>query len=328
MAGPVANHPHRRPRGAAADRRVAPSIRAASCSRMTRSSAREKSARCASFPSWCSSTAATWRRGTSPSLLKEANYDRAEFASGVAEALIKAGVRCVVAAGWAVDDEAARVFATTFYTRLLAGRPSSTPLPPRAKRRVPAAATPGRRTSATAILTGSTGGRRATRSGPQRPTRPRNSPASRRLPASCCRSDTLAVKSEYQGADPTEQAERLRYLEADVRRALAETAAKWRKRSETHGRRPADSTRRSPGTRARAIAPDGAASLAAIEQLANLKVRRAWEQVAQTDSQGQCGRGQGARRNPEAIALLDTLLAVEPTVERESSTVRPTSASR
>ena len=35
------------------------------------------------------------------------NYDRASFASGVAGALIEIGVRCVVAAGWAVDDEAA-----------------------------------------------------------------------------------------------------------------------------------------------------------------------------------------------------------------------------
>ena len=54
-------------------------------------------------------------------LLKETNYDRASFASGVAESLINKGVRCVVAAGWAVSDEAARVFATTFYAQLLDG---------------------------------------------------------------------------------------------------------------------------------------------------------------------------------------------------------------
>ena len=46
-------------------------------------------------------------------------YDRVGFASGVARALIDLGVRCVVAAGWAVDDEAAREFATTFYRALL-----------------------------------------------------------------------------------------------------------------------------------------------------------------------------------------------------------------
>ena len=45
--------------------------------------------------------------------------DRAKFASGVAEALIKVGVRCVIAAGWAVEDTQAMVFARTFYERLL-----------------------------------------------------------------------------------------------------------------------------------------------------------------------------------------------------------------
>lgn len=49
------------------------------------------------------------------------NYDRASFASGVAGALIEIGVRCVIAAGWAVDDEAARVFAEAFYGSLLRG---------------------------------------------------------------------------------------------------------------------------------------------------------------------------------------------------------------
>jgi tetratricopeptide (TPR) repeat protein len=48
-------------------------------------------------------------------------YDRAQFASGVAEELIKLGVRCVVAAGWAVEDLPAETFATTFYDALLAG---------------------------------------------------------------------------------------------------------------------------------------------------------------------------------------------------------------
>ena len=47
------------------------------------------------------------------------NYDRASFASGVAGALIEIGVRCVIAAGWAVDDDAASVFAETFYGSLL-----------------------------------------------------------------------------------------------------------------------------------------------------------------------------------------------------------------
>jgi CHAT domain-containing protein len=48
-------------------------------------------------------------------------YDRPRFAATVAEALINLGVRCVVAAGWAVDDNAAKLFATTFYDALIKG---------------------------------------------------------------------------------------------------------------------------------------------------------------------------------------------------------------
>src|SRR6185436_4797885 len=43
-----------------------------------------------------------------------APYDRAEFAATIAEALIEVGVRCVIAAGWAVEDKPAELFATTF----------------------------------------------------------------------------------------------------------------------------------------------------------------------------------------------------------------------
>lgn len=45
--------------------------------------------------------------------------NRPYFAASVAEALIRIGVRCVVAAGWAVDDVAAAKFATSFYDALL-----------------------------------------------------------------------------------------------------------------------------------------------------------------------------------------------------------------
>lgn len=55
-------------------------------------------------------------------LLKEGDVpvNRARFAASVAEELIKKGVRCVIAAGWAVSDAAAQTFATTFYRHLAA----------------------------------------------------------------------------------------------------------------------------------------------------------------------------------------------------------------
>ncbi|HVL75561.1 MAG TPA: CHAT domain-containing protein [Noviherbaspirillum sp.] len=49
-------------------------------------------------------------------------YGRAGFAANIAKSLIKIGVRCVVAAGWIVEDRAAREFATTFYKALLDGK--------------------------------------------------------------------------------------------------------------------------------------------------------------------------------------------------------------
>lgn len=48
-------------------------------------------------------------------------HDRAAFAANIAEELIRAGVRCVIAAGWAVEDHPAEVFATAFYAALVGG---------------------------------------------------------------------------------------------------------------------------------------------------------------------------------------------------------------
>ncbi len=56
-----------------------------------------------------------------PGQLLRPLYDRAAFASSLAGSLIDVGVRCVIAAGWAVDDDAASIFAETFYGSLLRG---------------------------------------------------------------------------------------------------------------------------------------------------------------------------------------------------------------
>lgn len=46
---------------------------------------------------------------------------RNELAANLGTAFIRAGATCVVAAGWAVDDQAAALFARTFYQRMLSG---------------------------------------------------------------------------------------------------------------------------------------------------------------------------------------------------------------
>ncbi len=54
-------------------------------------------------------------------LTRQEPYDRAAFAANIADELIRTGVRCVVAAGWAVEDGPAELFATTFYAALRRG---------------------------------------------------------------------------------------------------------------------------------------------------------------------------------------------------------------
>jgi len=59
---------------------------------------------------------------TNEERLLDKPYNRAKFAASVAEQLIHNGVRCVVAAGWAVSDAGAELFATRFYDELLRGQ--------------------------------------------------------------------------------------------------------------------------------------------------------------------------------------------------------------
>src|SRR5215510_6081737 len=49
--------------------------------------------------------------------------NRSSLAANVSTQLIRMGVRAVIAAGWAVNDDAAQTFATEFYGGLCAGQP-------------------------------------------------------------------------------------------------------------------------------------------------------------------------------------------------------------
>lgn len=54
---------------------------------------------------------------------RERQFEYSKLSASLAEELIKMGVRAIVAAGWAVRDDLAKDFATTFYTQMLAGEP-------------------------------------------------------------------------------------------------------------------------------------------------------------------------------------------------------------
>jgi triacylglycerol esterase/lipase EstA (alpha/beta hydrolase family) len=251
-------------------------------------------------------------------LLTEANYDRVRFASGVAEALIAAGVQCVVAAGWAVDDEAARLFATTFYNALLRGRRFIDAV---ADARADARSCGGNTWAAYQCYGDPDWTFRRGSIDAQRPSAP--PPAQEFAGIASAQAlvlalERLAVQSEFQGADRTVQADRLRYLK-DTFESL------WRTNgavAEAFGHAWAKT-----GSLDEAVAwyelartaPDGSASLTALEQLANLKVRLAWAQADGNHGKRSEAIQVARDRIAEAIRLLDTLIAVGPTLEREST---------
>jgi hypothetical protein len=228
--------------------------------------------------------------GDASELFAAPNYDRARFASGVAEALIRVGVRCVVAAGWAVDDAAAQAFAETFYGQLLNG---SRFIDAVAAGRTEARDCGGNTWAAYQCYGDPDWTYPRGTGDAQRPSAP--SPSQEFAGIGSATSLTLqlerlAVQSEYQRWTGILQADRLRYLKDTFEHF-------WR----TNG----------------AVA-DGSASLAAVEQLADLKARRAWELASSSKGRPSEAVQIARSRIAEALALLDTLTIMAPTLERES----------
>jgi hypothetical protein len=238
-----------------------------------------------------------------------AGYDRAAFAANIAEELIRVGVRCVIAAGWAVEDDAAEQFATTFYASLLGGA------------RFMDAVGTARAAAWNANRNGNTwaayqcygdpdwawqrGG-----ADPQRPARALGdefagvaSPVSLALAL-----EALAIGSQYGGAKAERQLDSLRYLESEFAPLWGSMGAI----AEAFGVAYASAKAVDKAIewyRAALDAEDGSASFKAAEQLGNQLVRRA-EKVADPVA---------ARADIEAgIAQLSHLVAVQPTIERES----------
>ena len=253
---------------------------------------------------------------SSATVLGPTNYDRARFAAGVAHALIKGGVRCVIAAGWAVDDVAASEFSTTFYKKLLEGaRFIDAVAAARAKARGC-----GGNTWAAYQCYGDPDWkfRRQTGDG-QRPTPPppaREFASIASAPSLISALDRIAVESEFQPDRRAEQPDRLRFLEAthapfwghqgDVAEAFGKAwlragdfdeAVAWYERART--------------------AQDGTASLAAVEQLVNARVRAAASRVPSTGASPET-LDQARDEINDALSLLGSLGRLGTTFEREN----------
>jgi hypothetical protein len=281
--------------------------------------------------------------------LLNTRYDRAEFASGVAGALIAIGVRCVVAAGWAVDDDAASVFAEEFYGSLLRGNRFIVAVGE--ARAAARERSPQVNTWAAYQCYGDPDWIfRRKASDPNQFTAPTADDFSGVASAISLKLalERIVVRTKFQGANVVEQLNNLTQLEkmfgpkwgrsgavaelfgeAFVEVGAVETGMQW------YGRAVA--------------ASDGRASMKAAEQLANVRGRLAWEIVDKAQRhleemktrakvRGQTAKARAAARHArvdaerslrraveradglidDSLALLTKLIAVEQTMERAS----------
>jgi tetratricopeptide (TPR) repeat protein len=265
-------------------------------------------------------------RGSDETLAKR----RADFACGVAEALIDIGVRCVVAAAWAVDDEAAKAFAKSFYTSLLRGKYFIDAV---ADARAAAYACGGNTWAAyqcygdpSWVFTEEVADAQAPRAPLGNEFAGVGSPAALALTL-----DTIAVKAGASD-DHAEYAEKLEYLDSRFAENWGDSGAI----AQAFGR-----AWNELGNRERALphleravrAVDGSATIRASEQLCNVRARLAWDRVLTANFKLQSASpaerpaaqtavdqavSNGIVSVDEAIALIEQINAYQPTMERES----------
>ncbi|MDQ6638638.1 MAG: CHAT domain-containing protein, partial [Pseudomonadota bacterium] len=245
-----------------------------------------------------------------------APYDRAAFAANIAEALIEIGVRCVIAAGWAVEDKPAEIFATTFYDALLAGG--------RFIDAVAAARTASWRSGAGGNTWSAyqcygdpgwtwqrdVGDAQRAAAGPSDEFAGVSSP-----PALALALETISIRLRFGGDDAArrqdvEQAQRdkIRFLEEKFAPLWGRMGAV----AEAFGLAWADARDVDKAVewyRAAVEAEDGSASFKAAEELGNQLARR---------GESRADPGAGRRDVEEAIARLAKLVEIQPTAERES----------
>ena len=234
-----------------------------------------------------------------------APYNRAAFAANIAEELIRVGVRCVIAAGWAVEDEPAEQFATRFYAALLGGA------------RFIEAVGVARAAAWEANRQGNTWAAYQCYGDPEWTWRREGADAQRAAepledefaavasPVSLALAlESMAIGSQYGSADPERQLDKLRYLESEFAPLWGGMGAV----AEAFGLAYASANaidQALPWYRVAVGAEDGSASFRAAEQLGSLMARRA-------------EKHQDAAGIRTGIAQLEQLLSLRPTIERES----------
>ena len=244
-------------------------------------------------------------------------FDRSAFAAGVADKLIEIGVRCVIAAGWAVEDGPAETFAATFYRELLRGATFITAVA--AARLAAWSQAPDGKTWAAYQCYGDPNWTLRRAGGDaQAVAKPFtdqfegiSSPLGLTLAL-----EELSTDSRYGGAEAARQLEKVRHLEARF-------AALWGGMgavAEAFGVVFADAGDDESAIRwygQALLANDASASLKAHEQLGNLRVRRAWA-LAKGAAPGSAAFVQAQDELTRTLRDLQALAGLQPTMERLS----------
>jgi hypothetical protein len=240
-------------------------------------------------------------------------YDRASFAASVADELIRIGVRCVIAAGWAVDDAAAAMFATTFYTSLLQNRKRF--LDAVGDARKAAYACRGNTWAAYQCYGDPDWTFHRDPADPQRPSLADEYRSVLSLSDLVRALETLRIQSQFQGAAPPTQRDKIRYL-ADTTRRSAEHWLHSGQVAEAFARAALaadDPVGAAQWFEVALAAEDATASLKAAEDYWNLRSRLAAERFAD----GNIGADEARAQITLAINSLQRLIALDQTAERE-----------
>jgi len=265
----------------------------------------------------------------SPAGAAEVQSGRPAFAASVAEALINIGVKCVVAAGWAVDDVAASSFAAAFYRTLFAGGPFSDAVAE--GRRAARAAAPSSMTWAAYQCYGDPEWT-FVRAAHADSLNDAETMAAETVTSSdelVARLEDLAVDCRFKAGDPSDLAPQPGGV--DLRRELRLLEHLERRYAEQYGplgrvaQAFADAYKFA-GQSAEALrwyaraarAEDGQASLCAMEQWANLQVRVAWNGIRNVDEPTQAAVEAALQAISEAKSCLETLVSIHGTSERHS----------
>jgi hypothetical protein len=246
--------------------------------------------------------------GRDASTTLQPEYDRARFAANIAQALIEVGVRCVIAAGWAVEDGPAEIFATEFYAALLRGERFINACA--IAREAAWRANPRGNTWAAYQCYGDPGWTwQRSRGAAQRPPPVADVYAGVSSPVELALAlETLAIRSRLGDFDPTRQLDELKYLDTSFAAGWGRMGAVAEAFGVAYGEL---------GESAKAIewfgvavnAADGSASFKAAEQLGNHLTRHG--ETLADEAQ--------AREMVEAgIAQLTEVAAMHRTAERES----------